>query len=155
MKYKFFITTFLFVGIISSTETIKSIKLNKLHANPSSEAQIVTFIASKDGFTIKEVSIEVPKERILKKLRLITDEDKYAVKVFGEDDKFLFSIGIGNPLYATYEHIGYEDRKYMGGPVSRANIEIAIPMGVEATSFIISKRDISGKFNDLQELLLQ
>ena len=43
----------------------------------------------------------------------------------------------------------------MGGPVSRANIEIAIPMGVEATSFIISKRDISGKFNDLQELLLQ
>ena len=41
------------------------------------------------------------------KLRLITDEDKYAVKVFGEEDKFLFSIGIGNPLYATYEHIGY------------------------------------------------
>ena len=155
MKYKFFITTFLFVGIISSTETIKSIKLNKLHANPFSEAQIVTLIASKDGFTIKEVSIEVPKERILKKLRLITDEDKYAVKVFGEDDKFLFSIGIGNQLYATYEHIGYEDRKYMGGPVSRANIEIAIPMGVEATSFIISKRDISGKFNDLQELSLQ
>ena len=41
----------------------------------------------------------------------------------------------------------------MGGPVTSADIEIAIPLGNPAV-FIISKRDNVGKFNDLQEILV-
>ena len=66
----------------------------------------------------------------------------------------MIAIGIGNPFFATYEHIGYEDRKYMGGPVTSADIEIAIPLEFKPAVFIISKRDNVGKFNDLQEILV-
>ena len=52
----------------------------------------------------------LPKGRLLKKLRFINNDDEYAVKVFDKNGTELIAIGIGNPFYATYEHIGYEDR---------------------------------------------
>ena len=87
-------------------------------------------------------------------LRFINDDDEYAIKVLDKNGGELIAIGIGNPFFATYEHIGYEDRKYMGGPVSSADIEIAIPLEFKPAVFIISKRDNVGKFNDLQEILV-
>ena len=75
--------------------------------------------------------------------------------VVGKDGKFLYTLGIGNPFYANYQHIGYEDRPYMGGPVSSAKIEIAIPLHIEPTSFVISKRDMTGKYEDIQEILIK
>ena len=90
----------------------------------------------------------------MKKLRFINDDDEYAVKVFDKNGTELIAIGIGNPFYATYEHIGYEDREFMGGPVSSADIEIAIPLEFEPELFIISKRDNLGNFKDFQEILL-
>ena len=41
---------------------------------------------------------------------------------------------------------------HMGGPVSSAIVEIAIPLHIEPSSFIVSKRDITGKFKDIQEI---
>ena len=64
------------------------------------------------------------------------------------------NLGIGNPFFATYEHIGYEDRQYMGGLVNSADIEIALPLGTEPSYFVISKRGIDGKFNDFQQIML-
>ena len=113
------------------------------------------FDGSPESFSIDKISIDKPKERTLKKIKFLTNEDTYAVKVFGKDGKFLYSLGIGNPFYANYQHIGYEDRPYMGGPVSSAKIEIAIPLHIEPTSFVISKRDITGKFKDIQEISIQ
>ena len=66
----------------------------------------------------------------------------------------LITIGIGNPFYASYEHIGYEDRAYMGGPVSANNLSIAIPIELDPSYLIISRRDVTGKFIDFQEILL-
>jgi hypothetical protein len=77
------------------------------------------------------------------------------IKVFGKNGKFIYTLGIGNPFYANYQHIGYEDRLYMGGPVSSSKIEVAIPLHIEPSSFIISKRDITGKFKDIQEISIQ
>jgi hypothetical protein len=42
----------------------------------------------------------------------------------------------------------------MGGPVTSADIEIAIPLEFEPAVFIISKRDSVGNFTNLQEILL-
>ena len=103
---------------------------------------------------LEEIKIKKPKQRHLKKLRFINDDDKYAIKVIDKNGVELIAIGIGNPFYATYEHIGYEDRKYMGGPVTSADIEIAIPLEFEPAVFIISKRDSVGNFSNLQEILL-
>ena len=130
-------------------------KLNKIHANPFNDSYIVVFNGSPESFSLDKITIDKPKERILKKVKFLTDEDTYAVKVFGKDGKFLYTLGIGNPFYANYQHIGYEDRIYMGGPVSSAKIEIAIPLHIEPTSFIISKRDMTGKFKDIQEISIQ
>jgi len=130
-------------------------QLNKIHANPFNDSYIVVFNGSPESFSLDKISIDKPKERTLKKVKFLTDEDTYAVKVFGKDGKFLYTLGIGNPFYANYQHIGYEDRPYMGGPVSSAKIEIAIPIHIEPTSFVISKRDMTGKFKDIQEISIQ
>ena len=134
----------------------KSVKqLNKIHANPFNDSYIIVFDGSPESFSIEKISIDKPKERTLKKIKFLTDEDAYAIKVFGKENKFFYTLGIGNPFYANYQHIGYEDREYMGGPVSSAKIEVAIPLHIEPTSFIISKRDINGKLKDFQEILIQ
>ena len=140
---------------IHSDEIKETKQLNKIHASPFNDSYIVIFDGSPKSFSIDKISIDKPKERTLKKVKFLTSEDTYAVKVFGKEGKFLYTLGIGNPFYANYQHIGYEDRPYMGGPVSSAKIEIAIPLHIEPTSFVISKRDMTGKFKDIQEISIQ
>ena len=151
------IFTFIFAlsFLVQSSETKDVRELNKIHSSPFSDSYIVTFDGSSKGFSLDKIKIDKPKERTLKKIRFLSDEDTYAIKVFGKDNKFLYTLGIGNPFYASYQHIGYEDRDYMGGPVTSAKIEIAIPLHIEPTSFIISKRDMSGKFKDIQEISIE
>tara|TARA_B100001079_G_scaffold169925_1_gene145800 strand:- start:98 stop:568 length:471 start_codon:yes stop_codon:yes gene_type:complete len=151
------IFTFIFVSsfLLQSSEIKDVRELNKIHSSPFSDSYIVTFNGSSKGFSLDKIKIDKPKEKILKKIRFLTDEDIYAIKVFGKENKFLYTLGIGNPFYASYQHIGYEDRDFMGGPVTSAKIEIAIPLHVEPTSFIISKRDIGGKFKDIQEISIE
>ena len=146
---------FAFTFFIHSDEIKETKQLNKIHANPFNDSYIVIFDGSPESFSIDKISIDKPKERALKKVKFLTNEDTYAVKVFGKDGKFLYTLGIGNPFYANYQHIGYEDRPYMGGPVSSAKIEIAVPLHIEPTSFVISKRDMTGKYEDIQEILIQ
>ena len=140
---------------IHSYDAKETKQLNKIHANPFNDSYIVVFNGSPESFSLDKITIDKPKERTLKKVKFLTDEDTYAVKVFGEDGKFLYTLGIGNPFYANYQHIGYEDRPYMGGPVSSAKIEIAIPLHIEPTSFVISKRNMTGKYEDIQEISIQ
>ena len=151
------IFTFVFAlsFLVQSSEMKDVRELNKIHSSPFSDSYIVTFDGSSKGFSLDKIKIDKPKERTLKKIRFLSDEDTYAIKVFGKDNKFLYTLGIGNPFYASYQHIGYEDRDYMGGPVTSAKIEIAIPLHIEPTSFIISKRDMSGKFRDIQEISIE
>ena len=146
---------FAFPFFIHSDEIKETKQLNKIHANPFNDSYIVIFDGSPESFSIDKISIDKPKERTLKKVKFLTSEDTYAVKVFGKEGKFLYTLGIGNPFYANYQHIGYEDRPYMGGPVSSAKIEIAIPLHIEPASFVISKRDITGKLKDIQEISIQ
>ena len=151
------IFTFIFTlsFLVQSSEMKDVRELKKIHSSPFSDSYIVTFDGSSKGFSLDKIKIDKPKERTLKKIRFLSDEDTYAIKVFGKDNKFLYTLGIGNPFYASYQHIGYEDRDYMGGPVTSAKIEIAIPLHIEPTSFIISKRDMSGKFKDIQEISIE
>ena len=141
--------------LIYSNEEKVYKQLNKIHANPFDDSYIIIFDGSPESFSIDKISINRPKEKFLKKIKFLTDEDAYAIKVFDKKNKFVFALGIGNPFYANYQHIGYEDREYMGGPVSSAKIEVAIPLHIEPTSFIISKRDANGKLKDIQKISIQ
>ena len=155
MNKKLLEIVFVLPLLIYSNEIKESKQLNKIHANPFNDSYIVVFDGSPESFSIEQISIDKPKERTLKKLKFLSDEDTYAIKVFGKNGKFIYTLGIGNPFYANYQHIGYEDRPYMGGPVSSSKIEVAIPLHIEPTSFIISKRDMTGKFKDIQEISIQ
>ena len=56
-----------------------------------SMTHIFVFDGSPESFSIDKISIDKPKERTLKKIKFLTNEDTYAVKVFGKDGKFLYS----------------------------------------------------------------
>ncbi len=156
MKIKVLVSIiFVLPLLIYSNEEKVDKQLNKIHANPFNDSYIIIFDGSPESFSIDKISIDRPKERTLKKIKFLTDEDAYAIKVFGKENKFIYTLGIGNPFYANYQHIGFEDRKYMGGPVSSAKIEVAIPLHIEPSSFIISKRDVNGKLKDIQEISIQ
>ena len=144
----------IFISLTYAEESKKVFQIQKLHVNANEDAYVASFKASANLFVLEEIKIKKPKQRNLKKLRFINDDDEYAIKVLDKNGVELIAIGIGNPFFATYEHIGYEDRKYMGGPVSSADIEIAIPLEFKPAVFIISKRDSVGKFNNLQEILV-
>ena len=138
----------------AADDFLKENKIKKLHPSSQEDAYVVSFNGSPNLFTLKEIKVKKPKKRDLKKLKFISDDDEFAIKVFDKNRVELIAIGIGNPFYATYEHIGYEDRKHMGGPISSANIQIAIPLELEPALFVISKRNSVGKFNDFQEILI-
>jgi hypothetical protein len=152
-KISFFIFL-VFIHAVSAEDISQNIDIKKLHVDAEEDAYVVSFKGTPRSFAFKDIKIQKPKGRLLKKLRFINDDDEYAIKVIDKNGIELIAIGIGNPFYATYEHIGYEDREFMGGPVSSANIEIAIPLEFKPGLFIISKRDNLGKFKDFQEIVL-
>jgi len=129
-------------------------KIFKLHVNPNESGNVYVFNGSQENFVLKNTYTGKQKKRSLTKLKFVDDSDIYAIKVFGKNEKYLYSIGIGNPFYANYTHIGFEDREYMGGPVKSANIEITLPLNIEPSFFVVSKRDNTNKFNDIQKIEL-
>ena len=153
MRY-LFILTFVFSFTVMTEKDLKEIDLIKLHVSPNQDAKIFTFHGTPDLFTLKKIEIQKPKERILKKLKFVSDDDKYAIKLFDNSGRNLITIGIGNPFYASYEHIGYEEKAYMGGPVSSNKVSIVIPLEIDPSYLIISRRDVTGKLIDFQEILL-
>ena len=76
---------FTFPFFIHSYEIKETKQLNKIHANPFNDSYIVVFDGSPESFSIDKISIDKPKERTLKKVKFLTDEDTYAVKVFGKE----------------------------------------------------------------------
>ena len=154
-KYTLYFFTFLvlFSSTIDSQE-VDSKKIFKLHVNSNEYGNIYIFDASDDNFILKNTFTGKPLKKTLRKLKFVEDDDIYAIKIFGKNEKYIYSIGIGNPFYANYTHIGFEDREYMGGPVKSANIEITLPLNIEPSFFVISKRDNTNKFNDIQKIEL-
>ena len=114
--------------------------------------KIYSFAGSPDKFVLKKVVKGFPKKRTLTKLRFADESDTYVVKVFGDDNKYLYSIGVGNPFYANATHIGYEDSKVMGGLVNSINLDITLPINIEPTKFVFSKRSKTGILNDIQKI---
>ena len=153
-KNSLLVALIFFSFALNSNDMKNTLSLNKLHASPFNDAFIIYFDGTPSKFSLKKITIEKPKEKILKKIKFLTDEDTYAVKVFGKGNKYLYTIGLGNPFYATYQHIGFEDRKYMGGLVNSAKVEIAIPLHIEPTSLVISKRNQAGKLTDIQTITI-
>ena len=153
-KKYFFIALFLFSFLLHADEILESKKLFKLHINENEVANIYKFNGTPNKFTLKGITTNIPRKSLMKKIKLIDDNDLYAIKIFNNENKYLYSIGIGNPFYAHATHIGYEDSNVMGGPIDSNIVEISIPTSIEPSYFVISKRNNIGLFDDIQKILL-
>ena len=135
-------------------QDIANKKIYKPIVKENEIGKIYSFAGSPDKFVLKKVVKGFPKKRTLTKLRFADESDTYVVKVFGDDNKYLYSIGVGNPFYANATHIGYEDSKVMGGLVNSINLDITLPINIEPTKFVFSKRSKTGILNDIQKIEL-
>ena len=88
MRY-FFILTFTFSFLAFAEKDLTEIDLIKLHVSPNQDAKIFSFHGTPNLFTLKKVEIQKPKERIIKKLKFVSDDDKYAIKLFDKSGKNL------------------------------------------------------------------
>ena len=118
------------------------------------EAYVLGLKLSPNSIAVVEDFIGNPSNQTLLKLRHPSKRDKYAIRILDKDKNELLILGIGNPFYAHAHHIGYEDRKVMGGLVSSAQIEIAIPTNINAKYIAISSRDSMMNLNDIQRVEL-
>ena len=57
--------------LIHSNEEKVYKQLNKIHANPFDDSYIFVFDGSPESFSIDKISIDKPKERLLKKMKFL------------------------------------------------------------------------------------
>ena len=118
-------------------------------------ANIFDLAITPTSLSIKNVSISKPSSRTLIKLNLPKKSDQYFIRFLDKDLKENIILGLGNPFYASAQHIGYEDSPVSGGLVSSADIEVAIPINVEARYIVISRKDSSGNIQDIQQVEIE
>ena len=54
-------------------------QLNKIHANPFNDSYIIVFNGSPESFSLDTITIDKPKEKTLKKVKFLTDEEIDAI----------------------------------------------------------------------------
>ncbi len=146
-----FNTSYLF----SHPENHSRIELVKPFVNSlEQEAHIFGLNLTPNSIMVTKDFIGNPSNQTLLKLRPPSKRDKYTLRVLDKDNNELLTLGIGNPFYAYAHHIGFEDREVMGGPVSSAKIEIAIPTNLNAKFLAISARDLNSNLNEIQRVEL-
>lgn len=118
------------------------------------EARVYKLNLSPNSIKINNSYIGKPSNQTSLKIHPPFKKDKYVLRFLDKDENELLSVGIGNPFYANFQHIGFEDREYMGGLVSEANIEIAIPLNINADFIVISSKDPSNNLKDIQRIEL-
>lgn len=118
-------------------------------------ANIFNLLITPTSLKIKNISISKPSSRTLIKLNLPKKSDQYVIRFLDKDLKENIILGLGNPFYASAQHIGYEDSKVSGGLVSSADIEVAIPINIEARYIVISRKDSLGNFLDIQQVEIE
>jgi len=118
-------------------------------------ANIFNLLITPTSLNIKNISISKPSSRTLIKLNLPKKSDQYVIRFLDKDLKENIILGLGNPFYASAQHIGYEDSKVSGGLISSADIEIAIPINIEARYIVISRKDSLGNFLDIQQVEIE
>ena len=73
-------------------------------------------------------------------MKLLSPEDKYALKVLDTNKKEIFMIGLGDPFYIHAQHIDFEDRDFFGGYVV-AEIDIALPFDADISYFVLLSQE--------------
>ena len=141
-------TLFLFFFILNiNAKTINDIdnKIEFIQHELSIEldAKIFNISGGRDNISIKNYKIAKPSPGLIASYKLLSRRDGYALRVLNKDKQEVALLGLGNPFYIHAQHIGYEDSNVFGGYIEQ-DIEIALPLGMDASYFILLSQDSNG-----------
>jgi len=136
---------FFFVFSISAGTPGQREGLNLKQIKPFSgvDAQVHGIRATKDGISLTKIKIAKPNSSSLAGFKLLTPRDQFALRVLDKNKKEVILLGLGNPFYIHAQHIDYENSRVFGGYVE-SEFEIALPMGIDASYFVLLSQDSSG-----------
>ena len=118
----------------------KDFEQNSYSLDIEKNAQLFSISGNRLGISIKDTSIGRPSLIAIKNMRLLSPEDKYALKVLDTNKKEIFMIGLGDPFYIHAQHIDFEDRDFFGGYVD-ADIDIALPFDADISYFVLMSQE--------------
>ena len=118
----------------------KDFEQNSYSLDIEKNAQLFSISGNRLGISIKDTSIGRPSLIAIKNMRLLSPEDKYALKVLDTNKKEIFMIGLGDPFYIHAQHIGYENEDFFGGYID-ADLKIALPFDTDASYLILMSHD--------------
>ena len=118
----------------------KDFEQNSYTLDEEKNAQLYIISGSTLGISIKDKSIGKPSAIAIKNMRLLSPQDKYALKVLDTNKKEIFMIGLGDPFYIHAQHIDFEDRDFFGGYVD-ADIDIALPFDADISYFVLLSQE--------------
>jgi len=118
----------------------KDFEENSYSLDFEKNAQLFSISGNRLGISIKNSSIGKPSAIAVKNMRLLSPEDKYALKVLDTNKKEIFMIGLGDPFYIHAQHIDFEDRDFFGGYVD-ADIDIALPFDADISYFVLLSQE--------------
>ena len=153
MKYFLILLFSLNINLIAADD-IESIMqpINPFFNSLDEEVKVINLDLSPNSLTIKRTYISKTSNKAFPTIMPPFKKDKYLIRLLDKDNNELLTLGIGNPFYANAQHIGYEDREVMGGLVSAANIEIAIPINIDPQYIVISEKDSQNNIKDIQKI---
>jgi len=118
----------------------KDFEQNSYTLDEEKNAQLYIISGSTLGISIKDKSIGKPSAIAIKNMRLLSPQDKYALKVLDTNKKEIFMIGLGDPFYIHAQHIDFEDRDFFGGYID-ADIDIALPFDADISYFVLLSQE--------------
>ena len=118
----------------------KDFEQNSYSLDEEKNAQLYIISGNRFGISIKDTSIGRPSAIAIKNMRLLSPQDKYALKVLDTNKKEIFMIGLGDPFYIHAQHIDFEDRDFFGGYVD-ADIDIALPFDADISYFVLLSQE--------------
>ena len=118
----------------------KDFEQNSFSLDVEKSAQLFSISGNRLGISIKDISIGKPSAIAINNMKLLSPEDKDALKILDTNKKEIFMIGLGDPFYIHAQHIDFEDRDFFGGYVD-ANIDIALPFDADISYFVLMSQE--------------
>ena len=143
VKLGFFVISLFFLNLNADLNKSSVSLISPENISDAIEANIYEVSASFNNLTLKSVKVGKPNKNFMTKFSTISKKDRYAIQVLNDKGNQVMLLGLGNPFYIHADHIGYEHSHDFGGYVGQ-NLEIAIPININAAKLILLSQDEFG-----------
>ena len=143
VKFSFLVILFFFLNLNAGLDKSTVSLISPENISETKDVKIYEISASFNNMVLKSARIEKPNKNLFKRFSTISKKDRYAIQVLNEKGNQIMLLGLGNPFYIHADHIGYELSHDFGGYIDQ-NLEIAIPLNINATQLVLLSQDEFG-----------